>query len=594
MTQQHNFLHWYETSLPTNERKTRGHFSTPSLLVEQILDACGYTPDRNLSRIRILDPACGSGNFLTGAARRLIQSGQRTEQNERAIARQLQRNLWGFDPDPIACFLADIQLRSHYSESQLPARLLQNFHIHQADGLAFPWTAEAGIDLFLANPPYLAAKNTDLSCYRSTHQRGQTDSYLLFLNLALQIVKPGGWIALVLPDPVLARANAAHERQRLLKETTVHHLWHLSDVFNAYVGAVVLIAQKSLPPIQHVITWKRERWHRRPQTSANATNADTIQQKSLPQHVSQALLQQQPGAELRYLLSTVDGTLIARLHQFHTGGGSSKSDSQSKELVQRRPIASLGDVVAIRRGEELGKDSQLLQARPPQGEEQDWYPLLRGGIDIRPHCYPSASRWISTQHIVKPLQRYTQPKLLLVKSVGTLQATIDLKGHVVLQTLYILQLHRQHTEPSKAEQPGHFSIEDELYFLLALLNSRLLQDYMYVLYTAYKLVQPQIEQHVLAALPIPLSVKQSEKERIIDRTRDMMDACSSEAGVVELQTQSHALYEEQERSICALYEQALYEASTLSATQQSLSSPSAIDKGVLVWPKRKRAAPSAY
>src|SRR5229473_2140543 len=65
---------WYETHLPLMERKQRGHFSTPPRLVEYILDACGYTPTADLSRIRVLDPACGSGNFLAGAARRLVTS----------------------------------------------------------------------------------------------------------------------------------------------------------------------------------------------------------------------------------------------------------------------------------------------------------------------------------------------------------------------------------------------------------------------------------------------------------------------------------------------------------------------------------------
>ena len=66
---------WYEASLSLQERRSRGHFSTPTILVEHILDACGYhstTPAADLRSIRVLDPACGSGNFLAAAARRLI------------------------------------------------------------------------------------------------------------------------------------------------------------------------------------------------------------------------------------------------------------------------------------------------------------------------------------------------------------------------------------------------------------------------------------------------------------------------------------------------------------------------------------------
>ncbi|MDQ6645561.1 MAG: N-6 DNA methylase, partial [Chloroflexota bacterium] len=240
---------WYEASLSLQERRKRGHFSTPPLLVERILDACGYTPGNDLRSLRVLDPACGSGNFLAAATRRLVTYASNSSLPRQELAVLIQHNLWGFDPDPVSCFLAEMQLsaalaaemaRVDGEEMSVPSAA---FHIHQADGLALPWQ-EPCVDLYVANPPYLAAKNTDLSAYRSPHQRGQADSYLLFLSLGLRIVRPGGWLGLVLPDPLLARTNASRERTRLLEEFTLHHLWHLSNVFTAQVGAVVIIAQK--------------------------------------------------------------------------------------------------------------------------------------------------------------------------------------------------------------------------------------------------------------------------------------------------------------------------------------------------------------
>ena len=261
-------LSWYEASLPLKERKRRGHFSTPPSLVERVLDACGYLPDADLARIRVLDPACGGGNFLAAAARRLLAFAGLRELDRAAQIALAQRNLWGFDPDPVACFLAEMQLRTtmeaawrgqawHSQETPLSECALQ---VHQADGLTLPW--EPRVDLFVANPPYLAAKNTDLSGYQSAQQRGQADSYLFFLSCALQVVRPGGWIGMVLPDPVLARANAARERTYLLKDATIRHIWHLSGVFTAEVGAVVIIAQKCPPPPVHYVSWIRGKWQR--------------------------------------------------------------------------------------------------------------------------------------------------------------------------------------------------------------------------------------------------------------------------------------------------------------------------------------------
>jgi hypothetical protein len=423
-----------------------------------------------------------------------------------------------------------------------------SLNIHQADSLVLPW--EPTVDLFIANPPYLAAKNNDLSGYNFTQQRGQADSYLLFLNLALQVVRPGGWIGLVLPDPLLARANAARERARLLEEATLHHLWHFSDVFAADVGAVVIIAQKSPARRMHHVSLIRGRWQ------SNFSFASQHQ-------VQQSLFSRQPGAEFRYLLSQGRGVALERLR---TCLEETPSD--------KRRLATLSEFLTISRGEELGRESPYIQntpsplntdvstntvrrggvyprpdpcARPAIGYSSAFpanYPVLRGGIDIHPYSPPTTNCLIARKAITKPLERYLSPKLLVVKSTDRLQAALDQRGHIALQTLYLLHLRNHHGSP------------DQLYFFLALLNSRLLREYVYVLHTAYKWVQPQIEQRVLASLPVPI-VKPEEQQQIIERAKALVNACSSLGPVVEWSEHITRMYEEQERAICALYDSAL-------------------------------------
>ena len=571
-----DLLSWYETNLPARERKLRGHFSTPPRLVEQILDACGYTGAHNLADLRVLDPACGSGNFLVGVTRRLIDFGRQARLPPAELARLIQNNIWGLDPDPIACFLAEMQLHTLFAgeiQSQsapnnynVQAPLLETpsealaqpgLHIHQADGLVMPWEQCNNVDLFLANPPYLASKNTDLSGYRSAQRRGQSDSYLLFIDIALQVVRPGGWIALVLPDPVLARANAAKERQQLLAETTLHHIWHLANVFTAYVGAVVLIAQKCPPAKEHQIAWKREHWphssyKKRTPSSAKPNKRPGIELAQVPtQIIAQRLLSIQPDAELRYLLSHTQGTLIGRLHEHLT--------REQTDKVASSRLIPLSSYVLIRRGEELAKDSSLLVENPCETDKK-WYPVLRGGADIAPYRQPQAQRWIEQTCIAKRIERYLAPKLLIVKSAGYLQTALDLKGHVVLQTLYLLQIQTSSPlQKQTAERDREQQNEDELYFLLALLNSQVLRNYVYILHTAYKWVQPQIEQRVLAQLPIPIICDICQKEQIVKRARLMMQTAYESGPATKINIQDQEMYREQERAIRNLYETALDE-----------------------------------
>jgi hypothetical protein len=172
-----------------------------------------------------------------------------------------------------------------------------------------------------------------------------------------------------------------------------------------------------------------------------------------------------------------------------------------------------------------------------------------------------------------------------------LQTALDLRGHVVLQTLYVLQL--QSPNPTSENDEANIiprSQEDILYFLLALLNSRLLNDYISMVHTAYKWVLPQIEQHVLAQLPIPL-ISAPEQAQIIERARHLMresdDACSLLPTVVELEKEpqkgqrpvasplsldSRQLAQEREeleQAICRLYEATLRQAAVAPTTNSA-------------------------
>jgi hypothetical protein len=513
-------LNWYESGLPSHERKQRGHFSTPHALVDQILDACGYTTSADLCHTRLLDPACGSGNFLARAALRLGLSLGTRHVAPDEIARHVQGNLWGLDPDPVACFLAEMQVRAALEAGGVRPESIP-LHIHQADSLALAW--QPCIDVLVANPPYLATKNTDLSQYHQANGRGQADSYLLFLELALRAVRPGGWIGLVVPDPVLARANAAPERASLLRECTIQHLWHLAGVFAAEVGAVVIVARKTPPRRFHRIAWTRERWRSEQPPAVFPSSS---------QRIGQLLLLKQPGMELRYLLGHGHGRESERLRRaLYAAAG---------QPAGTAPLLALEDLVEIKRGEEIGRASHLLR---PLAELADGLPVLRGGVDLRPYALANTRLGIARAAIKKPLERYLRPKLLVVKSTERLQAALDTRGHAVLQTLYLLH------PRACAEQP------EDGYFLLALLNSRLLSAYVYHLYTAYKLVQPQIEQGVLARLPIAWG-SAGERQAIAERARLLVQACSQADPDVEWNEQISALYEEQEHAVRALYARA--------------------------------------
>lgn len=107
-----------------NARKSTGSYYTPSCLVEQVLNSalnpllenCGT--EGELLRLRVIDPACGSGHFLLGAARRMAEtlaairaSGPYTQEDFlKAMHDVVSRCIYGVDLNPMAIELVRMNL----------------------------------------------------------------------------------------------------------------------------------------------------------------------------------------------------------------------------------------------------------------------------------------------------------------------------------------------------------------------------------------------------------------------------------------------------------------------------------------------------
>lgn len=136
-----------------------------------------------LHSYRVLDPACGSGNFLYIAYRelkrieaRIIERQQQEFRSEAAKAAQMKlsflsaENFFGIDVHPLAIEIAQVTMviarklandELHFTEQALPlANLKRNFRT--ADALLTPTGTPAlwpKVDVIVGNPPFIGAKN---------------------------------------------------------------------------------------------------------------------------------------------------------------------------------------------------------------------------------------------------------------------------------------------------------------------------------------------------------------------------------------------------------------------------------------------------
>jgi SAM-dependent methyltransferase len=252
------------------ERKRGGAYYTPpdivahllDLALEPMLDACGESVER-IRALRVLDPACGSGNFLSAAGdrirRRLEALGAPPSD---AAATAYGECLVGIDVDPAAVELCVASL-ANSSHGTVPANRLKA-RIACADALGLVAEAEGlfssgwrslteaigacdGFDLVIGNPPFLSqlavetARSDDYSA--RLRQRfgpavaGLTDTAVLFLLLAVDAAKRnGGVVCLIQPISVLSARDAAVARVAILARAGMRAAWLCEDkVFDASV-----------------------------------------------------------------------------------------------------------------------------------------------------------------------------------------------------------------------------------------------------------------------------------------------------------------------------------------------------------------------
>ena len=145
----------------------------------EVLDNCKTLSDyrdahKKLKSYRVLDPACGSGNFLVVAYREIKAieakifmeykklSGETYAQVQNSLEWFPVTNMYGIEINPFPSFLSRVSLwitkklvRNQYklTEPDLPLEELK--HIIPADALEVKWD---DVDVVVGNPPYIGCK----------------------------------------------------------------------------------------------------------------------------------------------------------------------------------------------------------------------------------------------------------------------------------------------------------------------------------------------------------------------------------------------------------------------------------------------------
>lgn len=486
---------WYENGFAKVEgSRKRGVSSMPLPYAQTLLKWAGYVPSTDLAGMLVIDPACGSGNTLLVATQALAARGRLRRWGAERVAQEIEKCIWGLDPDPVACHVTELRLRRQIAHlvPDLPAarrRSLQ-LHIHQTDSLMMP--ADGRFKLVITNPPLATARGVVVSYGGFEAKAPPKDVWLKFLEQSMRLVGYGGKLAIALPEAVLTKPAAATLRQELQAEWTLAHLAHVTGVFRSGPGTVMLLLERSVPPTEARVRW--ERIERLSVTKSQLSSAEkTDQPRTIHSRtaraerrregdIAQTELATNGRGPWRYALGPRERAFVERMRQPHGA-------------ITR---AKLGDLVNIGRGAEITKEAPepTLHAMPGA------IPLVRG-IDVEPFLAQGGRAYLPASAFKVDPAGWRGPKLVLPRAAGKLAVAMDTTGAAPLSALITI------TPTASDATP-----QETLPWLLALLNSPALRAYLTLMHTAYLLARPTIDLDALRELPIALGTQDTRARMV--------------------------------------------------------------------------------
>lgn len=535
-------------------RKAGGVYYTPAYIVDYIVKqtvgkllgepaaSAGFTP-KQAAKLRILDPACGSGSFLLGAYQLLldwhrdyyVQNGPKKHTRElyqgaggvwRLTTAEKKRillaNIYGVDIDPQAVEVTKLSLLLKVLEGESEQTLqsqLRMFHERALPDLsrniqcgnsligpdfydgqqldlfdeeeryrinvfdwqaAFPWLRETGgFDVVIGNPPYVRPHNIEPEI--KTYLWPHYSTFVKKSDLYCSFIEKG---------------------VSLLKQ-------------GGLFGYIVSNGWLRLDSFQNLRTWLLNC------TSVNrivdftyrvfeGVTVDTgillLTQGTVPDHAIQVALCNSA--------SDLDESTFKKIPQkhFHQTYKSifdlSLDEYQEGVKQQMRAVGiPLGTALHISFGIKTGDDEMFLTYTPTSAQHK---PLLRGEDVHRyraefkgEYVWYVPEKMIAHRKTARPgsVERFEQPKILIRDTGGDLEATFDGEDYYVKDVLIV---------SSKDRDSGI------LRFLTGILNSRLMKFYYE---TSFPTLHVQRDE--VASLPIPqvdldIVANRRQFERIVE------------------------------------------------------------------------------
>ncbi len=520
------------------KRKEMGIYYTPTYIVDYIvkntlgeLVAKAKTAE-DLKKIKILDPACGSGSFLIRAFEVLREAyskknsgdhqmlGENVSKNAHDI---LTKNIHGVDLDikAIEIVYLNLLLRAATRRGLLPplsdnikrGNSLISGTEEEMEKLFGPhwkekkhplnWEDEfkevmdaGGFDVVIGNPPYIRSRNLesdDREYFSKIYQTAYRtfDIYILFIERALSLLKAGGFFAFIVPYSLLNQPYATKLRKIILDECTILEIVDLSEfkVFqDAQVKNCIVICRKG----------------KSKQESFKSTIVDGAIKKT--EKIAPDDFYNNSDYMFKLEITSESKPLIQKIQQ---------------ESLQLKEIAYISKGVEVYERDSGRTKQEFIHHTKKAGykkyleaKETDRYAISWNGnyLDYQPekHCSSKFPELFENQKIL----------MKRIMGRGRISTTFDDENYYVENTLICCLMKISLAKKLQFEESElNIASKYDLKFLLGLLNSKLI-SYYFKIKLGDKL---QIYNRAIEELPVPKKIEHEQQPiiKLVDKMLEM-------------------------------------------------------------------------
>ncbi len=462
-----------------------------------------------LKSIKILDPACGSGAFLTQAfdflynewkivitemnklndllpsvkkTGTLVLENTNVEYEDWKVRKQIvTNNLYGVDINKESVEITKLGLwiktankKDSLASLDINIKFGNSLINNEVTKYPFDWEQEfneiienGGFDVIVGNPPYIVIKggrflsgyqysNKEIKFIKENYQSAQQqiNTYTLFVEKSIELMSKHGYLSFIIPNTFLANEYSQKFRELLLEKTQIVDIYNVGAVFeDANVETLVLT-------LNHEKTGQ--------------TEIKIFDNK--------------------YIIDLVEISKITQDNKFIININEQVLPIIKK--MQQQP--QLSQFAKVWRGLTTGNDKKYITATA----ETSQHKKLLSGKEIQRYYYKASPKFVHYDKDLLDRARderiFLLEEKLISKFVGSkLAFCYDNQHHYVLNTGCATEI-----------------IDEKLNikYLLALLNSELLNFYFQTLFTDNRDTFPIMKSGNIEQLPIVIADKKTQIE----------------------------------------------------------------------------------